>query len=231
MQKGMDVEFIIIDGGSSDRTVEIIMENNKHIDYWISEPDKGIYDAWNKGLNAGTGKWVMFLGADDQLNTEAIEKYTEFICKVPNIEDIDYISSRMEVIDKHGKILRVRGRAWGWPLFLKDMSVAHPGSLHSRKLFEQYGVFNTEYKIAGDYELLLRPKDKLRALFMDIITVKMQEGGASDSLKALVESKKAVVQTGGLSLLSAKLNHTIIRVKFIVKATLRKIGINAYLKR
>lgn len=230
-QIGKNIELIIIDGGSKDTTADIIKNYNEYITFSISEPDKGIYDAWNKGVLASSGDWIMFLGADDQLLPGAIEKYVGFISKFPSVDKVDYISSRMKMVDLTGRSIRVKGWAWEWPLFLKDMTVAHPGSLHSKRLFDQYGLFDISYKITGDYELLLRPREKLKAVFFDEITVLMQEGGASDSLKALLEHERAAVQTGGASATSARLNVYKISLKFRVKAILRKIGFNAYLKK
>lgn len=225
------LELIIIDAGSKDGTVELIKKHLEKISYWISEPDNGIYDAWNKGVQASSGDWIMFLGADDQLLPDAIKKYAEFIAKLSHIEEVEYISSRMEMVDLAGRSIRVKGWAWEWPLFLKDMTVAHPGSLHSKKLFDQYGLFNIAYKITGDYELLLRPREKLKAVFFDEVTVLMQEGGASDSLKALLEHERAAVETGGASAMSARFNVYKINLKFRIKAFLRKMGFNAYLKK
>lgn len=230
-QLNNESELIIIDGGSRDKTVEIIKKNEEKISYWISESDQGIYDAWNKGINQAKGDWVMFLGADDKLLPDTIRKYEEFMALIPRIDEVDYISSRMEMVDLAGRPIRIKGWAWEWPLFLKDMTVAHPGSLHSRRLFDQYGLFDISYKITGDYELLLRPRENLKARFFDEITVVMQEGGASDSLKALVEHERAAVQTGGASILSARFNAWKISLKFRTKALLRKMGFNLYLKK
>ena len=72
VQKTSDCELIIIDGDSSDSTLEIIKSFGDEIDVLISEPDNGIYDAWNKGINVSQGKWIMFLGADDQLFPNAL---------------------------------------------------------------------------------------------------------------------------------------------------------------
>jgi glycosyltransferase involved in cell wall biosynthesis len=226
-----NLEFIIIDAGSRDGTVELIEKHSEKISYWISESDSGIYDAWNKGVKASSGDWIMFLGADDQLLPGALEKYLAFMAKLPNIDKLDYISSRMKMIDLQGHFIRLKGWAWEWPLFLKDMTVAHPGSLHSKKLFDQYGIFDISYKITGDYELLLRPREKLKAAFFDDVTVLMQEGGASDSLKAIREHERAAVNTGGASAISARLNVCKINLKFRAKALLRKIGLNVYLKK
>lgn len=230
-QKKENVEFIIIDGNSKDSTLEIIKKYESYIDFWHSEPDKGIYDAWNKGVMKATGDWIMFLGADDCLKENALEKYTEYINSYEKSKELLFLSSKREMIDIKGNLIRTTGYTWEWPLFKKFMTVSHPGALHSKILFEKYGVYNTEYKISGDYELLLRPREKLRAAFLDEVTVVMSEGGASDSIKAVSEYYRASTQTGGNSRIQAGLSASITIFKFVIKKSLRKIGLNVYLKR
>lgn len=224
-----NMEFIIIDGGSKDKTVELIKKYADRINYWASEPDKGIYDAWNKGLAKATGDWIMFLGCDDLLVPGALQNYSDFLDQLPN--DIQYVSSKNQIVDMDNKPVRIKGWPWKWPFFLKEMTVAHPGSLHSRQLFETYGKFNTNYKIVGDYEFLLRPKEQLKTAFMDKITVVMQEGGASDSVAAIKEQYKAATLTGNYAVSKAMLNASIVYAKFKSKKALRAAGINAYLRK
>lgn len=229
-QQGADFEFIVIDGGSKDNTVEIIKKYSEHISYWISERDRGIYDAWNKGVLKAKGEWILFLGADDLLLPDALHKYQVFIDTMAG-PDTMYISSRIRMIDAKGNVTRVKGWPWEWPYFLREMTVAHPGSLHSRLLFEKYGLFNIDYKITGDYELLLRPKEELKTLFMDYITVDMSEGGASDSVAALKEHYKAATRTGGGMKAIIGANFLYILMKVTTKKFLRKWNINVYLKK
>jgi len=224
------VEFIIIDGKSNDDTLEIIRSNKVNIDYWISEPDLGIYDAWNKGIKMATGNWIMFLGADDALLPDALSNYYSFLDSIDH-KDLDLVSSKMRMIDKNGNVIRIKGWSWEWPLFLKEVTIAHPGALHSKKLFDKYGLFNINYKITGDYELLLRPRHLLKSAFMDVITVNMSEGGASDSVAAMREHKRASILTGGQSTYLGNINFLIVLVKFLGKNAFRKIGVNAYLKK
>jgi glycosyltransferase involved in cell wall biosynthesis len=221
------VEIIVVDGKSKDKTVDVLGSLD-FIDFWISEPDKGIYDAWNKGLKIARGEWIMFLGADDILMEGAIEKYLVFIEKLK--EPVEYISSKMNIVDIHGGFIQRRGKPWQWPLFLKETMTAHPGSLHSRRLFEKYGDFNIDYKIVGDTELLLRAKGDLKYAFMDEVTVAMQAGGASDSLRAIRERYKATVKTGGAKPVNAFIYGLIISMKFLTKKALQKIGVYKTLK-
>jgi glycosyltransferase involved in cell wall biosynthesis len=224
------IELIVIDGGSKDDSVEVIKKNQQHIASWISEPDKGIYDAWNKGLQNATGDWIMFVGADDQLMPNALNVYKQFIND--NVAaDIDLISSTVQMIDENGTIIRIKGWPFFWPMFLKEMTIAHPGALHSKRLFEKHGNFNIDYKIVGDYELLLRAGNSLKSLYLDTVTVVMSEGGASDSVKSIKEHYKAVTTTGKYPKHLALLNAVIVYSKFKVKKLGRKIGLNLYLRK
>lgn len=224
-----NLEYIIIDGGSKDKTVDIIKQNSSKITHWISEPDSGIYDAWNKGVNKSSGDWVMFLGSDDLLLPNALDAYAKFIITLSN--DVEYVSSKIRMTDEILNPIRVKGWRWEWPRFLRVMTVAHPGSLHSRKLFEEHGKFDIGYKIVGDYEFLLRPGAQLKTAYLDTITVIMREGGASDSWAAIREQYRASTQTGKYSVLNAAANMYFIGSKFYTKKYLRALGVNAYLRK
>ncbi len=228
-QKESNIEIILIDGGSKDSTVDIIKSYSDVIDFWISEKDNGIYDAWNKGVKKAKGKWIMFLGADDELVPGTLQKYLDFINNSP--KKFDLISSRVQMIDFKGRKIRVIGYPYQWPQFQKSMLIAHPGSLHSKKLFDTYGYYNTSYKIVGDYEFLLRAGSKLKAAFLPEITVIMREGGASDSINAVWEAQKAASTTGRYNKFLSILNAYWTISKFRVKKIARGIGLNVYLKR
>lgn len=172
-----NIEYIIIDGGSKDKTTDIIKNHEEKISYWISEKDRGIYDAWNKGLKKVKGDWVAFLGADDVLLPEAIEKYIQKVNSSPR--EIEYISSKVTLCDNDKNPIRVKGNLWDWKVFKRYMNVAHVGSLHHKSLFENGNNFSLEYKISSDYEFLLRRKQKLKAAFLDEITAYMRVGGVS----------------------------------------------------
>jgi glycosyltransferase involved in cell wall biosynthesis len=191
-----NIEYIIIDGDSTDETLDIIRRYEHAIDYWVSEPDGGIYDAWNKGIRLATGDWIAFMGADDIYLAGAINSYVELLtdCRDRRLE---YISSRVN-LTTGTKVIRTVGEQWRWKYFQKYMNTAHVGSLHSRKLFQKYGLYDISYKICGDYEFLLRPGSGLRTAFLDSITVNMGIGGKSDnSLMAFREVERAKVTTGG----------------------------------
>lgn len=192
-------ELIIIDGNSTDKTIEIIIKNKEIISYWISESDGGLYDAWNKGIEASTGNWITFLGAGDILDSNALLLYKEFIDSSTDI--LDYISAKIRRTDENGNFISILGKAWSWNKFKNSMTVAHVGSIHNRNLFSEIGTYNnSEYPICADYELLLRKKDRLKTGFLDMEIGEMPIGGVSFSVRALKESAKAKYKTGGVSI-------------------------------
>ena len=160
--------------------------------YWISEPDSGVFDAWNKGLCVATGEWIAFLGADDVLLPDAVSKYLT-VC---GGTDAQYVCSLVRLI-RPGLADKIIGRPWSWPTFRTKMTTAHVGSLHRYDLFQKYGNYDTSYRIVGDYELLLRPGKNLNSLFLREITAEMLAGGNSDRFPALTEAWRAKIRTGG----------------------------------
>lgn len=189
-QTNTNYQFIIIDGGSNDNTLNLIKNNLDLIDYWISEPDNGIYDAWNKGISLAKNEWISFVGADDILRPNYVDIYVQAINNSSN-NKLDYISSNVSLINSSNNSIRTLGKPFIWEEFKYKMTTAHVGSLHNRSLFEKVGNYDTTYKIIGDYELLLRKKEELKTFFLDTITVEMRIGGASWSYKALKERYRA----------------------------------------
>ncbi|MEG1617180.1 MAG: glycosyltransferase family 2 protein [Bacteroidales bacterium] len=188
-------ELIIIDGGSDDLTVDVIRENEDFISYWVSEQDNGVYDAWNKGINVATGKWICFLGAGDTLYPDTLLKYTNVINT--SSSHLDFISGKVQNVTIDGIEATVFGQKWKWREFRNIMTLAHVGALHNRKLFEDVGLFDTDYLIAGDYELLLRKRGELKTFFIPEVLANMELGGISFSIKALKESSIAQRKTAG----------------------------------
>ncbi|RCS26238.1 glycosyltransferase [Polaribacter sp. WD7] len=178
-QKTTNFEYIIVDGNSTDKTTEIIKSFEKkfeerNINYvWISEKDKGIYDAFNKGIDLASGDWISFLGSDDFYLKDALKNYCEQIKKLTG--HIDLIHSKVKLADR-----KIISDTWCWRSFRRRMLIAHVGAFHHRNFFTTYGNFDTSYRITGDYEILLRAKDKLKTYWFDKFTAYMSDGGVSN---------------------------------------------------
>ncbi|HOQ42090.1 MAG TPA: glycosyltransferase family 2 protein [Smithellaceae bacterium] len=190
-------ELIIIDGGSKDGTVDLLKSNSEHISYWISEPDRGIYQAWNKGLLHAKGDWICFLGVDDYFwNNHVLEHMSDALQNVP--PDVRLAYAQIMLLDANGESLFAIGEPWEKirDRFKQGLCLPHPGLMHRRSLFERNGNFDESFRIAGDYELMLRELKTAEAVFIPgIITIAMRTGGISsnpaNSLLSLKEIRLA----------------------------------------
>ena len=171
-----NVEYVVIDGGSTDGTLDIIRKYEHAIDYWVSEPDSGISDAFNKGIIASTGKWVNFMNCADKFTSpDAIEE------SISHIDDkADVIFGKANVIDSAGKILLTAGKPFDQEKFYRRMSIPHQSAFHNRHYFEQYGLFDEHLRMAMVYELFLR-KSPLAAVFIDETISNMLAGGVHET--------------------------------------------------
>lgn len=186
-----DVELILIDGASSDSTNQIISSYGDKICIHISEPDCGIYDAWNKGVRFAHGNWIMFIGADDILLPNSINLYLKVINETNSITSYDYICAKNEYVDKNGHLLKILGQEPSWNKMRQYMSCAHVASLHNKhNLFEILGDYNLNFRICADYELLMRKRDKLKYMYLDSHIARMCIGGMSFSTNAIIETFK-----------------------------------------
>lgn len=195
-------EVLIIDGGSTDKTPEIIKQNETFLSFWISEKDSGIYDAWNKGILKARGEWIVFLGADDRIaSPDTLRDLALKLHLIPPGTPVAY--ANINLIDGAGDFIETLGADWSKVSheFNQLMSIPHPGALHHRTLFSEFGFFDTTFRIAGDYELLLRAlKNRSPYYFQDLITVDMRTGGISSnprgSVRALMEVRRAQRKNG-----------------------------------
>lgn len=186
-------ELIIIDGGSTDATVDLLKANQEKIGYWISEPDKGIYNAWNKGLTQTKGEWICFLGADDYFwDKEVLARMSSQLVMIP--PDICVAYGQIMLLNNAGENLYPIGESWEKikDRFMQVMCIPHQGVMHRRSLFEQNGKFDESFRIAGDYELLMRELKTGDAIFIpDLITTGMRQGGiSSDPENTLVTMRE-----------------------------------------
>ena len=179
-QKKIDLEYIIIDGGSTDNTLQIIAQYKSAISFFISEPDKGIYDAMNKGIKMATGDIVGVLNADDHFADDTvlysvIQAFTDL--------EIDVLYGNLYFVDGNDKIVRKwRSKRCGNNSFNRGFMPPHPTFYSKRQLFEKLGFYSIEYGSAADYELMVRfmHRNKVHSFYLDKIMVIMRAGGVSN---------------------------------------------------
>lgn len=172
-------EYIIIDGGSSDRTIEIINEFD-FIDVLISEKDKGIYDGMNKGIHLAKGKFIGFLNSDDLFANKDVLRDIDKALSNQNTDiifgDIRYFKDNIKDITR----IWVSGE-YKKGSFNHGWHPPHPAFYAKRDMFEKFGGFNLDLKIAADFELMLRffLKTTKKPIYINSDFVLMREGGAS----------------------------------------------------
>jgi glycosyltransferase involved in cell wall biosynthesis len=181
-QKEARCEIVVIDGASSDATPSLLADNRTRgtIADYVSEPDGGVYCAFNKGVRRARGEWIGFVGCDDVLHDPfVVRDLLDAARSAPRGCRVIY--GKVNLMSAAGDRLETVGRPWheARAAFLEGSSLPHPAALHHRSLFEARGLFDESYRIAGDYELLLRELLHSEPLFLDRILVDMRVGGLS----------------------------------------------------
>ncbi|MGR9013559.1 MAG: glycosyltransferase family 2 protein [Gammaproteobacteria bacterium] len=183
MQNYGNIEHIIVDGGSSDATVDILKQYDHMIDYWLSEKDNGIYDAMNKGIALSNGNYIGMLNSDDMFaNDHVLQDIADRFCATK----ADAVFSCLNIVDKNNisNILRKYRVAELNSLFLRiGIMPPHPTFYCKRSCYSECGMYKTDYKIAADFEMLTRLliREKISWSFIDTVTVTMRSGGLSNS--------------------------------------------------
>jgi glycosyltransferase involved in cell wall biosynthesis len=176
------IEHIIIDGASTDGTIDIIKKYEDKISLWISEPDHGIYDAMNKGIQMATGDVIGILNSDDMYYK------TSVLNKVNETMDNDFIDAcygdLIYVTREHpDKIVRYwKSCQYEHDLVKRGWILPHPTFFVRRKIYEKYGLFDLAYPLAADYELIIRllTRFAIRTKYIPGIMIKMRTGGATN---------------------------------------------------
>ena len=189
-----NIEYIIIDGKSDDGTVDLIRKYENKINYWISEPDQGLYDAMNKGLQAATGDYVWFLNAGDVFKNEnAISELVE-IAVQNGVPDILY--GETDLIDKEGKRIgerRLKAPAHlTWKSFKMGMLVCHQAFIVKRELAPLY---NLQYHFSADFDWCIQCMKKAKTIVNTnrILVNYLQEGLTTANRKASLKERYAIM--------------------------------------
>lgn len=177
------IEYIIIDGGSSDHTLSIINTYEGQISKIVSEPDKGIYDAWNKGLRLATGDLIGFIGADDWYDQQAISKIVSEFNKQKNKR---VIYGSMTQVTSNGCKIRVKQS--NEKNLKRRMDICHPTLFVCRSLLKNRS-FDIDFKISGDYEMMLYLYKIASTEFLNVHDniAFMREGGVSDKFSSILK--------------------------------------------
>jgi len=190
-QSYKNIEYIIIDGESTDLTTEVIKNYDEFIDKWISEPDEGIYDAMNKGINIASGSVIGILNADDILNNGVLERVAHEFEKNP---DIDYIYGYVERITKNGEIYGIADSLTQDEMKVKkynQIPIPHGALMVKRYLFEELGLYETSYRINSDYDFMLKMIDnEKKGKKIDMAISRYRDGGTSSGYLTFWERKK-----------------------------------------
>jgi glycosyltransferase involved in cell wall biosynthesis len=223
MQNYSDLEYIIVDGNSSDNTLDIISEyNNKLNIKLISEPDKGIYDAMNKGVKMATGDIVGILNSDDfYYKNDVLFKINKCFVESPDVDAIygDLVYVNNDDVSKQTRYWKAseyeeEKLIWGW-------IIPHPTFFVRHEVYEKCEkIFDTTFSLAADYELILRllKTYKIKVKYIPEILVSMRDGGASASgLKQRIKGWKELRQAW-------KVNNLKIPRFFILRRLLSKVG-------
>lgn len=204
-QTHINIEHIIIDGASKDNTLEIIKSIPNRVSKIISETDKGIYDAMNKGIKLASGDVIGCLNSDDHYhNSQVVEKIAEVFKNYP---EIDCIYGNLIFVNDNQKVVRKwLSKPFQPGLFAKSWTPAHPTFYCRREVYERYGLYKTDYKIAADVELMLRVLElkRIKSFFLDEVLVNMSVGGVSTqgikSTLTITKEMKRAFEENGLSL-------------------------------
>jgi glycosyltransferase involved in cell wall biosynthesis len=172
-----NIEYIIIDGGSTDKTLDIIKKYNEKITKLVSEPDSGVYDAMNKGIAVSTGEIIQFLNSGDYLQSiDTIEKVSEAFSD----KSIFGVYGNVEIFNESGGKTRIRGCKVTYKSLLYRR-ICHQALFVRRCLFIEIGLFSTKFKYSSDHEFIVKSIKRYPSnfLYLNMILAKYRQGGMS----------------------------------------------------
>lgn len=218
-------EYIIIDGGSTDKTLEIIKKYEDKISYWVSEKDKGISDAFNKGVKVAKGDYINFQGdGDGFISSDSLEK----VFKNINPDEDIFISARIQRVDLNGKEMFISKYVDNFDRksLLYKMSLAHQGLFTHKNYFKKYGLFDINNVFCMDYEHLLRSYNEFpKVVTKNIVVARWRDDGVGNGriLKVLNEYNKIRKDNKIANVLFLEAIHYWSIFKYFVKLILRKL--------
>lgn len=173
-----NVEYIIVDGGSTDGTLEIIKKYESQLDYWVSERDRGVYDGMNKAVSLASGEWVHLLNSDDcYASSDVLSRV------VPNLvndnKDFYYGMLAYQISDSKTEMQRFSYNWLRYYALFYSAYIPHPSLFVSKKQYKSIGEYDIKYRIAADHDLILRLCKRFTPHLLDFPITIMRAGGLS----------------------------------------------------
>ncbi len=204
-------EYIIIDGGSTDGSLDIIRKYASQLTFWVSEPDKGIYDAMNKGIARAKGELIGILNADDWYEPEILNDVANQYLETGKTQVIHGMMRNFQ----NGSFYNITGNSI---LRLRYDMIQHPTCFVPKKIYETLGNFDTTYKYSGDYDLIMRyVKSGVPFSFMEKILVNFRLDGALSKPHADVEMWKVRMKYGLISKAEGLIRLCLVPIKILLK--------------
>lgn len=204
-------EYIIIDGGSTDGTVDLIRKYETSLSYWVSEPDKGIYDAMNKGIARAKGELIGIINADDWYDENVFEEIVKYYKETGSGKVIHGLLRNFmdeEFYSMVGNSIRR----------LRFDMIQHPTCFIPKTIYETFGVYDTSYKYSGDYDLILRfVNSGVKFCFVERPIVNFRLGGISSIPQAEIEMFKVRVKHHLISKTEGNLRIFLVQIFHIAK--------------
>jgi len=222
-----DIEYIIIDGASTDKTFDIIQKYNDKLAYFISEPDNGIFNAMNKGIKVSTGDVLYFLNANDYLFDEKIiENAISFLKKTK----AKIIFGDMSFIEENGQEKERRIYSDVDKLFFINECICHQGIFYKREIFDKCGLYDENYKLTADYNLNVKAiiEKKMEIKYFPKTIAKFTLGGQSNSTN---EELKKLAAMEKQKIISLYYKSYQMRLNLILNKTFRSIARNPKLRK
>lgn len=176
-----NIEYIVVDGGSKDTTIDLVKKYKSIVSQWVSEPDKGLYDAMNKGIAMASGDIVGILNSDDIFTNDFV---LENVAKFHLQNNVEASVGNIIQFNEVGKTVRkYSAKNWNPEKLKIGFMPAHPALFFKRYLFKKYGLYHLDFTIGADYELITRffLKHNISWKFSNITTTSMLIGGLSSS--------------------------------------------------
>ncbi len=197
-QTHKNIEYIVIDGGSTDGTIELIKGYTNKIDTFISEKDYGLYDAMNKGIGLATGDVIGILNSDDVYFDDNV---LESVVKTFREKKTDSVFGDLYYVDQYdlNKVVRYwKSSNFELGSFANGWHPPHPSFFVKKEVYEKYGLFDLELKVSADFDLMLRflEKHQISSVYLPKVLVKMRKGGQSNkTIKNIIISNNSILRS------------------------------------